>query len=114
MARWGLGPAQVLGHSDVAPGRKIDPGLRFDWRRLARQGLAVWPKADAPAEGGAETFVQALRAIGYTAEVPPEVLLAAFRARVRPWAQGPLDGWDIAYAQDLAHRYPVDESALCA
>lgn len=34
--------ARVLAHSDVAPGRKIDPGEKFDWRRLHRSGVGHW------------------------------------------------------------------------
>ncbi len=41
MARWGIRPEGVIGHSDSAPGRKFDPGPRFDWARLVRQGLAA-------------------------------------------------------------------------
>lgn len=40
MARWKIGPEGVIGHEDCAPGRKVDPGPRFDWGRLQRQGLA--------------------------------------------------------------------------
>lgn len=40
MARWGIGPEGVIGHEHCAPGRKSDPGARFDWARLVRQGLA--------------------------------------------------------------------------
>lgn len=40
MARWEIPAAGVIGHSDMAPGRKVDPGPRFDWARLERQGLA--------------------------------------------------------------------------
>lgn len=46
-ARHGLGPAGVHGHSDVAPARKADPGEHFPWHRLARAGLALWPRRSA-------------------------------------------------------------------
>lgn len=42
IARWGIKPEGVLGHSDVAPGRKIDPGERFDWKGLAEVGVGRW------------------------------------------------------------------------
>ncbi|MEM7489564.1 MAG: N-acetylmuramoyl-L-alanine amidase, partial [Pseudomonadota bacterium] len=48
LARHNLPPQAVIGHSDTAPGRKRDPGPRFDWRRLALRGLAIWPE---PADG---------------------------------------------------------------
>ena len=34
---------RILGHSDIAPSRKLDPGEKFDWHRLAKKGLAIWP-----------------------------------------------------------------------
>lgn len=37
--RHGIPPERILAHSDVAPGRKVDPGERFPWRRLAQSGL---------------------------------------------------------------------------
>ena len=40
--------ARVLGHSDVAPARKQDPGELFDWAALARHGVALWPPDDGP------------------------------------------------------------------
>ncbi|QDC11648.1 N-acetylmuramoyl-L-alanine amidase [Oceanicola sp. D3] len=115
MGRWALPPERVLGHSDIAPGRKIDPGPRFDWRRLALQGLAVWSEAKEAAGAGDEAaFCQDARAFGYTADVPPDTLLAAFRSRFRPGASGPLDATDCARMADLAARYPVDPEALIA
>jgi N-acetylmuramoyl-L-alanine amidase len=43
LARHPIPPRHVLGHSDVAPRRKIDPGELFDWPRLARAGIGFWP-----------------------------------------------------------------------
>ncbi len=41
MQRHGVSPANVVGHSDIAPARKSDPGELFDWERLAAYGLAL-------------------------------------------------------------------------
>lgn len=43
VARWPIPPERVLGHSDIAPARKTDPGELFDWARLASSGIGVWP-----------------------------------------------------------------------
>ncbi|MEJ6401318.1 N-acetylmuramoyl-L-alanine amidase [Yoonia sp. 2307UL14-13] len=110
-ARWDIRPERVIGHSDMAPGRKIDPGPRFDWRRLALEGLAVWP-GDAKADK--EQFIPLLRAFGYTADAPDDVLISAFRLRFRPHKTGPLDACDLAMIADLARRFPVDANAAWA
>ncbi len=44
LQRWPITPARVLAHSDVAPGRKIDPGELFPWDELARHGIGRWPR----------------------------------------------------------------------
>ena len=105
MARWGIPPERVIGHSDMAPARKSDPGARFDWARLARQGLSVWPKAGA--HGDPAQFTADARRFGYP-DAPDDLMLRAFRLRFRPWAWGPLDPQDAAMAADLARRFPVD------
>jgi len=104
--RWSIPPQGVIGHSDMAPARKSDPGPRFDWQRLAKQGLSVWPKPGdlSPAPGH---FDQDLTAFGYP-PAPPETRLAAFRLRFAPWRQGPLSPADCAEAANIAARFPVD------
>ncbi|TRW96636.1 N-acetylmuramoyl-L-alanine amidase [Paracoccus sp. M683] len=97
--RHGLGPQAVIGHSDMAPDRKSDPGPRFDWRRLALEGLALWP--DDMGDDKAGPLGGSLDAIGYP-QVEPETRLAAFRLRFRPWARGPEDEADRHAAASLA------------
>jgi N-acetylmuramoyl-L-alanine amidase len=111
LSRWSIPPQGVIGHSDMAPDRKGDPGARFDWRRLALAGLSVWPRAAAP--GDPARFAADARRFGYP-EAPPDRLLAAFRLRFRPWAAGPLDATDAALAADLAARFAVDAAAAGA
>lgn len=112
--RWGIVPERVIGHSDCAAGRKIDPGPRFDWARLARRGLAVRASGTGRAPGPETGFVSAMARAGYTASDDAAVLLGALRLRHRPWADGPRDGTDMALAADLARRFPVDSAVLRA
>lgn len=106
--RWGIRPERVIGHADMAPARKADPGPRFDWRRLAREGLSVWPSPGAP-PGDPACFAADARAFGYAAGSAAQIL-AAFRARFRPGAgaAGPADAVDAGLIADLAARFPVD------
>jgi N-acetylmuramoyl-L-alanine amidase len=100
LARWEIPAAGVIGHSDMAPGRKRDPGPRFDWRRLARRGLSVWPEIAGPVAPNRAAFRCNARAFGYP-DLDEETLLRAFRLRFRPGARGPLDGIDCAMAAAL-------------
>lgn len=101
LARHGLGPAAVIAHSDMAPGRKCDPGPRFDWRRLALDGVAVWPEqGQGPGQDADAPLSASLDAIGYP-PVDGALRLAAFRLRFRPWADGPEDARDRSAAAAL-------------
>ena len=122
MRRHKIAPARVVGHSDVAPARKEDPGELFPWPDLAEFGVGLWPfpaagktaersgsfpppfkevaRAPTP-EGGvsavddeaAEIFLQRLRDFGYG--VPPDVdvsLDKLVRAFQRHWRPWRIDG----------------------
>ncbi len=84
----------------MAPGRKADPGRKFDWRRLALGGRAVWAEALAE-DAGWEAFGGAAAAAGYAGE--PAAVLEAFRLRFRPWvaAGGAPDRADVGTALAL-------------
>jgi N-acetylmuramoyl-L-alanine amidase len=98
--RHGIAPAMVVGHSDIAPGRKIDPGHKFDWARLARLGCGLWvppapitlgPVLSRGAEGEAVRALQAaLKGYGFgldptgVFDARTEVVVAAFQRHWRP------------------------------
>jgi N-acetylmuramoyl-L-alanine amidase len=92
--RYRVAPANVVGHSDIAPARKEDPGELFDWERLARLGLAIArPTRDLVdphwTDGG---FLLALERWGYDVrEHAPAV--TAFQRRFRQeLVDGIIDG----------------------
>jgi N-acetylmuramoyl-L-alanine amidase len=81
LARHPIPARNVVGHSDVSPDRKEDPGELFDWPGLAADGVGLWPgEAASPASDPSAT----LAAIGYRTELPLAVLLRAFQRHWRP------------------------------
>jgi N-acetylmuramoyl-L-alanine amidase len=103
-SRWSVPDARIVGHADVAPDRKEDPGELFPWKQLAEAGHGLWaepPPAPGPplAEGAEGTGVFALQAglarLGY--ESPPSgtydaATAAIVRAFQRHWRQRRIDG----------------------
>ncbi len=95
LPRWpGLSPARVVAHSDIAPERKLDPGEKFPWIRLAEAGVSIWPKRMSmsfpPGEDRVGRVQGELALIGYGVEksgamdAPTRAALVAFQRRFRP------------------------------
>lgn len=64
IARHAIPASRVIGHSDVAPKRKQDPGELFDWRGLAEVGIGVWPSLKTP-DWSSGVFLTHLERYGY-------------------------------------------------
>lgn len=95
-ARWSIRPQGVIGHSDMAPGRKRDPGPKFDWRRLERLGLAARPSSNmTPTGAGMQDFRRLAVDAGYPSDAEDDALLDAVRLRLRPGGFGPLSASDF-------------------
>lgn len=112
VSRHAIPARNVIGHSDIAPGRKTDPGELFPWKQFADAGLGVWvePKAGREAslarpDSGARVgeLQMLLVRYGYGLEVtsvydePTEIVVSAFQRHFRP---ARFDG--VADAETLA------------
>lgn len=129
LARHPIPPERVLAHSDVAPDRKIDPGEKFDWARLAVAGVGHWVKSvpatpDDPGDGRdvrstriAEAQ-QRLARYGYGVpqngilDAPTEIVLSAFQRHFRTdRVDGRLDGSTLATLDALLAALPAAAKA---
>lgn len=97
--RNGISPRHIIGHSDIAPLRKLDPGPLFPWKRLAAEGLGIWPNEQAVARRQVQFevelpsigwFQEQLARLGYATpqtgelDVATRHVLAAFQMHYRP------------------------------
>ncbi|WP_437180273.1 N-acetylmuramoyl-L-alanine amidase [Pantoea phytobeneficialis] len=119
--RYGISPENVVGHSDIAPQRKQDPGPLFPWQQLAQQGIGAWPDtatvqrylgdqaADALVDQ--QALLDVLQRYGYdvTSATTPAMqrkVIAAFQMHFRPRDyRGLADAETLAIARALLAKY---------
>jgi len=92
LSRHAVPARNVVGHSDVAPDRKQDPGELFPWRQLASCGIGLWPDVPGgditPSQWPVYRIRDGLATIGYNAAEASDTALAtivtAFQRHWRP------------------------------
>jgi len=119
--RYGIAPENIVGHSDIAPQRKQDPGPQFPWQQLAEKGIGAWPDPqrvafylagqDREAAVPVPLLLDRLQRYGYqvtegmTAR-EQQNLIAAFQMHFRPaHYQGFADAETLAIAEALLEKY---------
>lgn len=124
LSRHRIPPRNVIAHSDIAPGRKEDPGELFPWKQLAQERIGVWIDARpssgrslSPGDRGDE--VRALQldlaSYGYGLDVTSEYdartrdVVIAFQRHFRPMK---LDGVADAQTRDLLRRLVENVQAV--
>jgi N-acetylmuramoyl-L-alanine amidase len=85
LTRHAIPARNVVGHSDVAPERKQDPGELFDWRWLAEQGIGLWPAVNSAiqVQAAMQNPESSLSSYGYECS-NPEASITAFQRHFRP------------------------------
>jgi N-acetylmuramoyl-L-alanine amidase len=110
LARHPIPRRRVVGHSDVAPARKMDPGELFPWQTLAEAGVGMFPtladQGALSAEVDEKAFAERLKRFGYG--LPPEIdiplvtVTTAFQRHFRPdRVDGVVDGETEALLRSL-------------
>lgn len=127
--RHGIRPDRVLGHSDIAPQRKVDPGPLFPWKRLADLGLVLWPDPARVAQQRAVFealppsvgwFQAALAQHGFTTpqtgvlDEATRKVLAAFQMKYRPARYDGEPDAETAALLDVLLTTPLPEPGAAA
>ncbi len=106
-----LNPKNILGHSDIAPARKLDPGKWFNWQKLSVNGVGFFPEISEPIACDKQVFLAEAKRAGFNPNANVEHVLKTFRNRCRPKFTGELDGYDCALMQKFADAFDIDDSS---
>lgn len=101
--RLGIPREAVVGHGDIAPGRKNDPSVLFPWATLASYGFGLWPEpSPIPAPPGFDSLA-AMRLVGYDVSNPRNAIIA-FHRHYRAMETDTLDLTDAALLYSLQRK----------
>lgn len=114
VARHRIPPPNILGHGDIAPGRKVDPSRHFPWATLAVNGFGLWCALppDAPPEGFDAQL--ALHALGYDIANPAAARAAFRRHFLAAEDEGELRTAELALLHCLLQKRAVRTGATLA
>lgn len=120
-----IDPVDVIGHGDIAPGRRVDPGPKFPWKRLYDEGVGAWYDDDTVMKyrqrfksglPSAFEVQEALARYGYavepTGELDPQTrfVLRSFQMHFRPSSySGAIDSETAAILYALNEKYRPEE-----
>jgi N-acetylmuramoyl-L-alanine amidase len=125
ISRYEIDPTYVIGHSDIAPGRKVDPGPLFPWKKLYDHGIGAWFDEQAVKkaldchsnEVDIKKLQENLATYGYGIEVTGKLdektttVLQSFQMHFRPSDySGKADAETFAILENLIKKYfsPTD------
>lgn len=115
--RYQIQATNIIGHSDIAPGRKLDPGPLFPWKKLYKNGIGAWhDEKSLEIQPNAKIDIQRLqknlRAFGYAINITGKfdqqtrTVVQAFQMHFRPNNySGNLDAETIAILENLIKKY---------
>jgi len=103
--KYNIPTANFIGHSDIAPSRKVDPSSLFPWKRLAENGFGYWPGDSLAIPPAHFNPMDALRIIGYDTS-NPEAAIQAFKLHyIQHDVNGVLTEDDTCILYDLYLKY---------
>jgi N-acetylmuramoyl-L-alanine amidase len=116
--RYAIAPHFVLGHSDIAIGRKLDPGIDFPWEQFHHAGVGAWPDAAnvrkywqqfaGNRSWSIDSVTEKLHKYGYVfdSEIDFKTVMSAFQMHFRPSNySGHADDESVAILYALVEKY---------